>query len=108
MSANESTSQIVLFESSDGEVTLDVVVDSQNDEIWLRKDQIARLFGRDRTVVSRHISNIYKEHELEVDSTCAKFAQVQEEGTRRVERKSEYYNLDVIISVGYRVKSQRG
>lgn len=59
-------------------------------------------------MISRHIGNIYKEEELDRTSTCAKYAQVQPEGIRRVERTKEYYNLDVIISVGYRVKSQRG
>ena len=66
------------------------------------------LFGRDRSVIQRHIRNIFKEYELEKNSTCAKFAQVQNEGNRSVERTFDYYNLDMIISVGYRVKSQKG
>lgn len=68
---------------------------------------MAKLFNRDRSVIQRHIKNIFKEDELEQNSTCAKFAQVQNEGNRSVERIFDYYNLDMIISVGYRVKSQR-
>lgn len=108
MSMQSSGSQIVLFESSDGVISLDVAMDAQENEVWLTKEQMARLFDRDRSVVTRHIGNIYKEHELDKSSTCAKFAQVQSEGAREVKRYIEYYNLDVIISVGYRVKSQRG
>jgi hypothetical protein len=69
---------------------------------------MASLFDRDKSVISRHISNIYKETELVSSSTVAKFATVQNENDRLVERQIDYYNLDVIISVGYRVKSQRG
>lgn len=101
-----ATNEISLFKSQDGEVTLPVSIDS--DTVWLDKDQIALLFGRDRSVVTRHISNVYKEHELEREGTCAKFAQVQIEGDREIVRQKENYNLDVIISVGYRIKSQRG
>lgn len=103
-----NATQIVLFTSSDGEVSLDVNLNYSNQEVWLTKDQMAFLFNRDRTVISRHIANVYSEHEVEKDATCAKFAQVQTEGGRQVERQVEYYNLDVVISVGYRVKSQRG
>ena len=97
-----------LIKFRDNEFELDVNVSPEEDTVWLTKDQIALLFDRDRTVISRHINNIYKEKELENDSTCAKNAQVQTEGGRKVQRIFEYYNLDVIISVGYRVKSQRG
>ena len=69
---------------------------------------MAKLFNRDRSVIQRHIRNIFKENELEESSTCAKFAQVQNEGDRSIERTFNYYNLDMIISVGYRVKSPRG
>lgn len=109
MSEAASTSNIVLFESSDGEVRLDVAVDAGKDEIWLNRSQMSLLFGRDVKTIGKHIANALKE-ELE-DSpkpTVAKFATVQKEGNREVERQVEYYNLDVIISVGYRVKSQRG
>lgn len=98
--------EIVLFESADHEVTAPIMVNA--DTVWLSKDQMASLFGRDRSVITRHISNIYKEGEVEREATCAKFAQVQTEGGRQVERQVEYYSLDVIISVGYRVKSKRG
>ena len=109
MSEAASTSNIVLFESSDGEVRLDVAVDAGKDEIWLNRSQMSLLFGRDVKTIGKHIANALKE-ELE-DSpkpTVAKFATVQKEGNREVERQVEYYNLDVIISVGYRVKTQRG
>lgn len=109
MSEAASTSNIVLFESSDGEVRLDVAVDAGKDEIWLNRSRMSLLFGRDVKTIGKHIANALKE-ELE-DSpkpTVAKFATVQKEGNREVERQVEYYNLDVIISVGYRVKSQRG
>ena len=109
MSEAASTSNIVLFESSDGEVRLDVAVDVGKDEIWLNRSQMSLLFDRDVKTIGKHIANALKE-ELE-DSpkpVVAKFATVQKEGNREVERQVEYYNLDVIISVGYRVKSQRG
>ncbi len=70
--------------------------------------QLAELFQRDKSVISRHIRNIFKEGELQLESTVAKFATVQKEGNREITRDIEYYNLDVIISVGYRVKSHRG
>lgn len=108
MSDHGTAQKIVLFESSDGEIKLEVTIGKNYEDIWLNKEQIAYLFDRDRSVITRHISNIYKEHELDSDSTCAKFAQVQKEGNREVERSTDFYNLDVIISVGYRVKSQRG
>ena len=107
MSEAASTSNIVLFESSDGEVRLDVAVDAGKDEIWLNRSQMSLLFGRDVKTIGKHITNALKE-ELKEIPTVAKFATVQKEGNREVERQVEYYNLDVIISVGYRVKSQRG
>ena len=102
-------SQIVLFESSDGEVTLDVSVDAQKDEVWLNRNQMALLFDRDVKTIGKHIANALKEElDSSANPTVAKFATVQTEGSRTVERDIEYYNLDVILSVGYRVKSQRG
>ena len=106
MKDQNSGSDIILFESTDGEAKLEVTTDY--DTVWLTKPQMAELFGRDRTVITRHINNIYKEEELDQDLTCAKFAQVQIEGGRHVQREIEHFNLDVIISVGYRVKSKRG
>lgn len=98
--------KIVVFESRDGEVRLDVGFDGNT--VWLTKDQMAMLFERDRTVISRHIANVYKEEEADKTTTCAKFARVQVEGSREVLRSYDLYNLDIVISVGYRVKSQRG
>ena len=109
MSEAASTSNIVLFESSDGEVRLDVAVDVGKDEIWLNRSQMSLLFDRDGKPIGKHIANALKEElENSPKPTVAKFATVQKEGNREVERQVEYYNLDVIISVGYRVKSQRG
>ncbi len=107
MSEAASTSNIVLlFESSDGEVRLDVAVDAGKDEIWLNRSQMSLLFGRDVKTIGKHIANALKE-ELE-DSpkpVVAKFATTASDGKSY---QVEYYNLDAIISVGYRVKSQRG
>lgn len=106
MSEAASTSNIVLFESSDGEVRLDVAVDAGKDEIWPNRSQMSLLFGRDVKTIGKHIANALKE-ELE-DSpkpVVAKFATTASDGKSY---QVEYYNLDVIISVGYRVKSQRG
>lgn len=109
MSEAASTSNIVLFESSDGEVRLDVAVDVGKDEIWLNRSQMSLLFDRDVKTIGKHIANALKEElENSPKPTVAKFATVQKEGNREVERQVECYNLDVIISVGYRVKSQRG
>lgn len=109
MPENSSASQIVLFESSDGEVTLDVAVDRANDEVWLNRSQLSLLFDRDVKTIGKHVNNALKEELSNTASpTVAKFATVQTEGRREVERQVEYYNLDVILSVGYRVKSQRG
>lgn len=83
-------------------------VTPDKETVWLRAEEMVDLFERDRSVIQRHIKNILKENELEQTSTCAKFAQVKNEGNRAVERTFNYYNLDMIISVGYRVKSQRG
>lgn len=109
MSEAASTSNIVLFESSDGEVRLDVAVDVGKNEIWLNRSQMSLLFDRDVKTIGKYIANALKEElENSPKPTVAKFATVQKEGNREVERQVEYYNLDVIISVGYRVKSQRG
>ena len=98
--------EVIIYK--DGELELPVEVTPDKETVWLKAEEMAKLFGRDRSVIQRHIRNIFKENELEQNSTCAKFAQVQNEGNRSVERIFDYYNLDVIISVGYRVKSQRG
>ena len=89
-------------------VKIKINVNLQNETVWLSLDQMAELFQRDKSTISRHIKNIFIEGELVRESTVANFATVQNEGDRQVERNIEYYNLDVIISVGYRVKSFRG
>lgn len=92
----------------DNQFELDVRADKENDTVWLTQEEMSYLFDVDRTRINRHISNIYSENELDKKATCAEIAQVQIEGNRSVKRKIKYYNLDMIISVGYRVKSQRG
>ena len=101
-----NNSQITIFCSQDGQVELNVKLD--NDTVWLTLDQMADLFQKNKSTISRHIKNVFEEGELEANSTVAFFATVQKEGERTVERNIAYYNLDVIISVGYRVHSQRG
>ena len=101
----EQVNEIVIYRP-DEIVNLEVRV--ENESVWLTLNQIALLFDRDKSVISRHISNIYKEKELVKTSTVAKNATVQIENGRSIVRQMDYYNLDVIISVGYRVKSQRG
>ena len=96
--------ELILFESQDKTVVLPVQM--KDETVWLNRNQMAELFDRDVKTIGKHIGNALKE-ELDA-STVAKFATVQTEGNRQVEREIEYYNLDVIISVGYRVKSQRG
>ena len=98
--------QIILFQTQGGETKIEVRL--SNETVWLTADQMAELFQRDRSTIQRHIKRIYDEGELTADSTCAFFAQVQTEGKRQVERKIPIYNLDMIISVGYRVNSHRG
>ena len=98
--------EVVVYEAPDGEVRVDVRFDRET--VWLTQQQMAELFGRDRSVVTRHIGNAFREGELVPGATSAKFAQVRSEGGRTVSREVDHYNLDVIISVGYRVKSLRG
>ena len=100
------TGQIILFQTQGGETKVEVRL--ADESVWLTADQMAELFQRDRSTIQRHIKRIYEEDELKPDSTCAFFAQVQTEGKRRVERQISIYNLDMIISVGYRVNSHRG
>lgn len=98
--------EILFFETEDKQVKLPVNV--ENGSVWLNQNQIAKLFDRDIKTIGKHISNALKEELDNIESTVAKFATVQMEGNREVERNVEYYNLDVIISVGYRIKSKRG
>ena len=98
--------KIVIYQTEDGQTQIDVRM--ENETVWLTQAQMAELFQTDRTSIVRHINNIYKVEELERDATCAKIAQVQKEGDRTVRRLVPYFNLDMIISVGYRVNSKRG
>ncbi len=98
--------ELVIYEAANGEVRLNVRLDRET--VWLTQRQMADLFGRDRSVVTRHIQNAFREGELDPQATSAKYAQVQSEGGRTVSREVDHYNLDVIISVGYRVKSWQG
>ena len=99
-------SNIIMYTTEDGLTKIEVTFDE--DTVWLSLDQMAELFKRDKSTISRHIKNIFTEGELRPEATVAKFATVQTEGNRQVTRDIDYYNLDVIISVGYRVKSLRG
>lgn len=94
--------EIILYQP-DNSIELEVRIEVET--VWLTQAQIGLLFGVDRTVIVRHIGNVYKTHELDAISTCAKIAQVQTEGKRTVMREVNYYNLDMILSVGYRVNS---
>ncbi|MBR3452174.1 MAG: virulence protein RhuM/Fic/DOC family protein [Muribaculaceae bacterium] len=98
--------KIVIYQTEDGQTQIDVRMEDET--VWLTQAQMAELFQTDRTSIVRHINNIYKIDELDRDSTCAKIAQVQIEGNRKVNRSISFYNLDMIISVGYRVNSKRG
>lgn len=102
--ATDKQDSLVFYKSEDGNIQLNVKL--EKDTVWLTQSQMSNLFGVDRTVIVRHIRNIYKSAELCEDATCAKNAQVQEEGGRTVRRTIPYYNLDMIISVGYRVNSK--
>ena len=97
--------ELVLFTSTDGNVTVDVQL--KNDTVWLSLNQLSQLFARDKSVISRHLKNIFADDEIQVDSTVAIFATVQKEGKREVLREIEYFNLDAILSVGYRVNSKQ-
>ena len=101
-----NNSEIIIYQTEDGQTKIEVTM--EEDTVWLSQTQMCELFQRDKSVISRHINNIFKEGELKRDSTVAKNATVQIEGNRSVQREVEYYNLDVIISVGYRVKSHQG
>lgn len=98
--------EILFFETEDKQVKLPVNV--ENGSVWLNQNQIAKLFDRDIKTIGKYISTALKEELDNIESTVAEFATVQMEGNREVERNVEYYNLDVIISVGYRIKSKRG
>lgn len=95
---------IIFYEDESGNIKIEVLLQEEN--VWLNVEAISKLFGIDRSGIVRHISNIYKDEELTEDSTCAKIAQVHKEGNRNVTRTYPYYNLDMIISIGFRVNSR--
>ncbi len=102
----EKNNKIILYNSEDGETKIDVRLEGET--VWLSQKQMAELFDKDVKTVNEHIQNVYSEGELQRDSTIRNFRIVQKEGNRAVSRDIEHYNLDVIISIGYRVKSLRG
>lgn len=97
--------QIEIYQSPEG---IQVSVMLESDTVWLNRQQLSLVFDRDIKTIGKHINNVFKERELDPNSTVAKFATVQTEGSRAIKRVIEFYNLDVIISVGYRVNSKRG
>ncbi len=99
-------SEIILYKSADNQTEIEVQFEKET--VWLSLNQLAQLFGRDKSVISRHLKNIYNSQELDFEATVAKNATVQNETNREVKRTIEYYNLDAIISVGYRVNSKQG
>ena len=98
--------QFLLYQTPDGDSHIEVKL--QDNTVWLSLDQMAELFQRNKSTISRHIKNVLEDGELQEEATIANFATVQNEGTRKVERVIAFYNLDMIISVGYRVHSYRG
>ena len=106
MNEQENKGNIILYQTADGQAKIEVTL--SNDTVWLTADQMSELFQRNKSTISRHIKNVFEEGELQADSTVAFFATVQNEGERKVERNIAFYNLDMIISIGYRVKSHRG
>lgn len=98
--------ELVIFESQNSDIKLKVNVD--NETVWLSQNQMTQLFDTTKQNISLHLNNIFKEGELDKNSSVKEYLTVQKEGERQVSRNTKYYNLDVIISVGYRVKSQRG
>ncbi|MBX2959153.1 MAG: virulence RhuM family protein [Flavobacteriales bacterium] len=99
----ENKDQILIYKASDGETQIDVQL--QNETIWLNRQQLSILFDRDIKTIGKHLNNVFKEGELEQKTVVAKFATTAKDGKSY---ETEHYNLDVIISVGYRVKSKRG
>lgn len=98
--------EILLYQNQSGDIKIDVRLEDET--VWLTQEQMAILFGKGRSTIAEHIGNVYEEGELGQNPTCRKFRQVRQEGDRMVEREIDHFNLDVIISVGYRVKSPQG
>ena len=103
---NDSNGDIIIYQTEDGLTKINVKI--ENETVWLSQQQMAELFSTSRTNIIEHINNIYEEEELDKNSTCQNFRQVQKEGKRNIARNIPFYNLDMIISVGYRVKSKNG
>lgn len=99
-------SDILIYQNQDGNIKIDVRLEEET--VWLTQDQLQQLFDKSKATISEHIRNVFEEGELDPNGTVRKFRTIQTEGNRRVEREIEHYNLDVIISVGYRVKSAQG
>jgi hypothetical protein len=97
----ENKGEIIIYQNKDNDISLNVRLEDEN--IWLTQQQMAELFQTSRTNVVEHIKHIYEEGGLEEIPTCRKFRQVQQEGNRNVERELPFYNLDLIISLGYRI-----
>ena len=106
MTASDSEQQIVFYQTENGQIQIDVRV--EHETVWLSQAQLSALFDKNVRTINEHIQNVYQEGELEKNPTIRKFRIVRQEGKRQVAREIEHYNLDVIISVGYRIKSQRG
>ena len=96
---------ILFYNDENGNIKIEVLL--ENEDVWLNTEALSTLFNIDRSGIVKHINNIYKEEELEEKSTCAKIAQVQMEGNRNVKRVYPYYNLDMIIPIGFRVNSKK-
>lgn len=103
---SENNTELIIYQTEDGRTKIDVHMD--NETVWLSLEQMSELFQRDKSTISRHIKNVFADGELLEEATVANFATVQREGNREITRNITHYNLDVIISVGYRVKSLRG
>ncbi len=100
---DENKGNIIIYQSEDGNIRLDVRLEEKT--VWLTQQQMAELYGSSRTNVVEHIKHIYEEGELQENATCRNFRQVRQEGNREVAREIPYYNLDMIISLGYRIRS---
>lgn len=98
--------EILIYKNQEGNIKVDIRLEEET--VWLTQEQIAMLFGKGRSTITEHIGNVYVEAELEPTATCRKFRQVRKEGNREVDIEIEYYSLDVVISIGYRVKSLQG
>ncbi len=105
MKRKKEIKEVVIYQAKNG--AIEFRGDFASETIWANQKQIAEVFGVERSVVTKHIRNILKDGEIDKESTCAKFAQVQSEGKRLIKREVEFYNLDIILAVGYRTKSAR-